>query len=156
MWKIPLVEISSQNSSPPPVSMKQEKKIILLEKIEEMLKNKAITLTQNKPEKFVSSNFIIPNKSSGFRPAINLKNLNVQPLSTTISKWKVYFFMNELLEEWDYVCKLNLKDVLFPVSLHKHSKKKKMQSFNRNKSCTNFFCLCFGLVLARRVFTKLT
>ena len=99
MWKIPLVEISSQNSSPPPVSMKQEKKIILLEKMEEMLKNKAITLTQNKPEKFVSSNFIIPNKSSGFRPAINLKNLNVQPLSTTISKWKVYFFMNELLEE---------------------------------------------------------
>ena len=101
--------------------------------MEEMLKNKAITLTQNKPEKFVSSNFIIPNKSSGFRPAINLKNLNVQPLSTTISKWKVYFFMNELLEEWDYVCKLNLKDVLFPVSLHKHSKKKKCRVSTETK-----------------------
>ena len=127
--------------------MKQEKKIILLEKIEEMLKNKAITLTQNKPEKFVSSNFIIPNKSSGFRPAINLKNLNVQPLSTTISKWKVYFFMNELLEEWDYICKLNLKDVLFPVSLHKHSKKKNAE-FQRKQKLYQFFLPLFQIGLS--------
>ena len=51
-------------------------KNIVQEEMEEMLKKKAIAPVQNKPDQFVSSIFIVPKKSSGFRPIINLKNLN--------------------------------------------------------------------------------
>ena len=66
-YKIPLLEIQSQNSSPHPVSINEEEKMI-----GEMLKKTAIATVQNKPEQFVSSIFIIPNKSSGFRPGFRL------------------------------------------------------------------------------------
>ena len=41
-YKILLVEIPSQNSSPPPVSMNEEEKMIVKEKVEEMQEKKAI------------------------------------------------------------------------------------------------------------------
>ena len=66
-YKIPLLEIQSQNSSPHPVSINEEEKMI-----GEMLKKTAIATVQNKPEQFVSSIFIFPNKSSGFRPGYQL------------------------------------------------------------------------------------
>ena len=50
--------------------------MILQAEIEEMLKNKAIAPVQNEPEQIINSIFIVSKKSSGFRPVINLKNLN--------------------------------------------------------------------------------
>ena len=49
-YKIHLLEIPSQNSSPLLVSMKEEKNMIVQEEIEEVLKKKSIVPVLNEPE----------------------------------------------------------------------------------------------------------
>ena len=49
-YKIDLLEIPSQNSSPLLVSMKEEKNMIVQEEIEEVLKKKSIVPVLNEPE----------------------------------------------------------------------------------------------------------
>ena len=95
--------------------------MIVLEKKEETLKKKVIALMQNKPEQFLNSIFIIPNKSSEFNPVINLKNLNYVEYNRF--KMERLFLLNELLETWDYLCKLNLKDTFFQCLFTKTLKK---------------------------------
>lgn len=56
--------------------MTEEEELEVGKEVEEMLKNKTVTLQQNKPEQFLNSIFIIPKKSEGFRSVINLRKLN--------------------------------------------------------------------------------
>ena len=127
-------------------------KMIVQEGIEEMLKKKTIAPVQNKPEQFVSSIFIDPKKSSGFRPVINLKNLNFY-VEYNHFKMESLFLLNELLGERDYLCKLNLKDAYYSVPLHQDSQK--YVKFQWSKKLHQFPCLCFGLASSPRVFAKL-
>lgn len=72
---------------------------------------------QNRSEQLLSSAFIIPKKSEGFHPVINLRGIN------PCSKYnhfmtKGIFPLNELLEKDDYLYKLDLKDYYFSLLLH--------------------------------------
>lgn len=72
---------------------------------------------QNRSEQLLSSTFIIPKKSEGFRPVISLGRIN------SCSKYNHFmttgiFLLNELLEKDDYLYKLDLKDYYFSVLLH--------------------------------------
>ncbi|XP_057302862.1 uncharacterized protein LOC130637025 [Hydractinia symbiolongicarpus] len=58
-----------------------------------------------------------------------------------------------LLNEGDRMCKLDLKDGYFSVPLHNFSKK--FMRFELSGNLYEFLCLCFGFVLAPRIFTKL-
>ena len=49
-YKIDLLEIPSQNSSPLLVSLKEEKNMIVQEEIEEVLKKKSVVPVLNEPE----------------------------------------------------------------------------------------------------------
>ena len=105
-YKISLVEIPSQNSSPRPVSKKEEERMIEHEEIEEIL---------NELEQFVSSIFIAPKKSSRLRPVINLKNLSSHAECNDF-KMEDLFLLNEFFEEGDDLFKLDLKTLIFSVS----------------------------------------
>ena len=48
-------------------------KVMALKEIEKMLKKEAIITAKNEEKQFISSMFIVPKKSDGFGPVINLK-----------------------------------------------------------------------------------
>ena len=61
--------------------------------------------------------------------------------------------LQNILEKRDYMCKLDLKDASFSVPLNPASRK--LERFLRTKKLYEFFCLCFGLDPAPRIFTEL-
>ena len=58
-YKIPLVEIPFQNYCPPPVSMKEELKMIVQENIEEMLKKESDSSSVKQARTVCKHNFDI-------------------------------------------------------------------------------------------------
>lgn len=62
-------------------------------------------------------------------------------------------FLKDLLQKGDYTTKLDMKDAYFLVSLHQESQEK--ARFKWKGKIYKFLCMCFGLGLAPRVFTKL-
>ena len=61
--------------------------------------------------------------------------------------------LQNILEKRDYMWKLDLKDASFSVPLNPASRK--LERFLRTKKLYEFFCLCFGLDPAPRIFTEL-
>ena len=55
--------------------------------------------------------------------------------------------LKEILEQSDYLCNLDLKDVFFCVSLNKQSRK--YVRFEWEGSLCELICLCFNLSLAQ-------
>ena len=61
--------------------------------------------------------------------------------------------LKHIIQEGDWMFKLDLKDAYFSVPLDRNSRK--FLRFQRNGTLYEFICLCFGLGPAPRVFTKL-
>ena len=59
-----------------------------------------------------------------------------------------------VLQKQVYICKIELKDAYFRVSLHKDSGK--LVQFLWLGNLYEFLCLCFSLVAAPRILTKLS
>ena len=95
---------------------------------------------------------MVPKKSSGFPPVINLRNQGSY-VEYNHFKMENLLLLKELLEEGDYLCKLDLKDVCFSVPLHQGSQK--YVKFQWKQKQFQFYYLCSVLDLSSRVFTKL-
>ena len=101
---------------------------------------------------FISTLFLVPKKSGGFRPVINLK-----PLNQFVEK--IHFKMEniqtaiESLNYGDYMVSLDLKDAYFSVPIFPPHRK--YLRFLWNNIRYEFTCLPFGYSLAPRVFTKI-
>lgn len=61
--------------------------------------------------------------------------------------------LKHLIQERDWMCKLDLKDRYFSIPLDQDSRK--FVSSRQKGTFCEFMCLCFGLGLVPRVFTKL-
>lgn len=61
--------------------------------------------------------------------------------------------LKKMLEQGDYLCILDPKDVYFLVSLSKHSKK--YVRFEQERSLYEFLCHCFGFGSVPKFFIKL-
>ena len=110
-----------------------------------------ISSTQHK--KFVSTcNIYRPKNDSGHRPVINLKKWN-KHIPYINFKMKGLFLLKEILLKGDYLCKIDLKDKFLTVPLN--LKSQTFVSFRWKDLIYQFLCLCFGLGLAPRMFTKL-
>ena len=79
------------------------------------------------------------------------KNLNVF-ISFLHFKMKGLHLLKDMLKEKHYMCKIDLKDAYFYVPLHR--KHRTFTRFCWESHLYKFFCLCFGLGLAPRIFTK--
>ena len=150
--QIPLLSEPTQFSSPSEVQTKQEEQILVDQEIEKMLEKQAIKSVQPSKDQFLSTLFLVTKKDGGYRPVVNLKNLNWY-IPYEHFKMEGLFLLKEILKKNDYMCKIDLKDAYFAVPLHSSSQKHIRLKWKGN--VYQFLCLCFGLSSAPRVFTKL-
>ena len=119
-----------------------------------MLNKGAIVVetTNHLEGEFISNFFLVKKKDGGNRPVINLKHLN-QFIPYQHFQMEGFHCLRNILKKGDYMCKLDLKDAYFSVPLNPASRK--FVRFLWSGKLYEFFCLCFGLGPAPRIFTKL-
>ena len=120
--------------------------------VESMLAKGAIREAVPKPNQFLSNVFVTPKGEGLFRPIINLKKLN-EYVPYHHFKMEGLKDLKHLLQEGDWMCKLDLKDAYFSVPLGTRSRK--LVRFRWKGKLYEFLCLAFGLGPAPRIFTKL-
>ena len=118
--------------------------------IEDMIRKKAVVRTEERG--FVSNVFIIPKKSGGSRPVINLKRLNTFIVYRHF-KMEGVNLIKHIVCTNDWMAKLDLKDAYFSVPIHKEDHR--FLQFKWKNSLFQFVCLPFGLSSAPWAFTKL-
>ena len=101
---------------------------------------------------FISNLFLVPKKSDGFRPVINLKPLN-HFLQEIHFKMESIQTAIESLNYGDYMVSLDLKASYFSVPIF--SPHKKYLRFVWKGVIFQFTCFPFGYSLAPRVFTTI-
>ena len=116
-----------------------------------MLDKDAIREAIHCKDQSVSHLFLASKKDVGQRSVINLEELN------TLIPYKHFkmaglHLLKEILEQGEYLCKLDLKDAYFSVPLNKQSRK--YVRFEYKTSLYEFLCLCFGLGPVLSLFTK--
>ena len=102
--------------------------------------------------KFLDNLFLLNKKDGGHRPVINLKFLN-SFIPYQHFKIQGMHLIKDLLQEHDFLIKIDLKDAYFGISLDKRSRKYILFQWEGN--LYEFLCLCFGLGPAPLIFTKL-
>ena len=151
-FKIPFLKRPTQERVPQTPHMDQEQADLILVEIENMLKKGAIQQTEHQAGEFISNISLVGKRDGGNRPVVNLRYLN-QFIPYQHFKMKGLFCLRELLQEEDYMCKVDMKDTYFSVPLHQSSRN--YVSFSWSGSLYEFLCLYFGLGTAPRIFTKL-
>ena len=101
---------------------------------------------------FLSNLFLADKSDRGKRPVINLKNLN-SFIPYQHFKMEGLHLMKDLLQDGDYMCKIDLREVYFTIPINQ--KYRKYLGFNWEGTLHEFLCLCFELGLAPLMFTKL-
>ena len=117
-----------------------------------MLKKGTIQQTEHQAGEFLSNTFLVGKRDEGNWPVVNLRYLN-QFIPYQHFKMEALFCLPELLQEGDYMCKLDLKDAYFSAPLHQSSRNYVRFSWSGN--LYEFLCLSFSLGPAPRIFTKL-
>lgn len=123
------------------------------EEIDSLLQKQAIIQVQETPQEFISTIFLVPKKSGGMRPIINLKPLNIF-VETIHFKMETLKTTLNLLQKGDYLVSVDMKDAYFSIPIH-HQHRKHLRFIWKNQRY-EFQCLPFGLKSAPRIFTKCT
>ncbi len=144
--------IPSQNFPPSAVAMSVEMQNVCDKEVADLLEKHAIVEVLDGSWGFLSSLFVIPKKSGGFRPIVNLKPLN-KFIQYEHFKMEGLETVKSLVRKGDWLVKLDLKDAYLTVPvLPAHQK---FLRFVWRKRTYQFSCLAFGLCSAPRIFTKL-
>ena len=117
-----------------------------------MLKKGAIQQTEHQDGELLSNILLVGKRDGGNQPIVNFTYLN-RFIPYQHFRMEGLFCLCELLQERDYIYKLDMKDAYFSVPLHQLSRNYIRFSWSGN--LYEFLCLCFGLGPAPRVFTKL-
>lgn len=122
------------------------------QEVRDLILKKTVREIVDGSEGFVWSLFVIPKKTGGFRPIVNLKPLN-KFIKYEHFKMENLQAVRFLLREGDWMVKVDLKDAYLTVPIHpSHQKFVRFQCQGR---IFEFTCLAFGLALAPRIFTKI-
>ena len=126
---------------------------IILQEVEKLLKKGAIEIVpwQDTHKGFYSTFFLVPKKSGGLRPVINLRPLN-RYLKKQHFKMDSLSTVLNLVQQGDWAISLDLTDAYMHIPIHKAHKK--FLRFCIQGKVYQFTCLCFGPAVAPRVFTK--
>ena len=89
--------------------MGQEQADLIQVEIENMFKKEAIQKTEHQAGEFLRKAFLVGKRYGGNRPVVNLRYLN-QFIPYQHFKMEGLFCLCELLQEGDYMCKLDIKD----------------------------------------------
>ena len=151
-YNIPFSEEPFQEVLPTTPRVNQEERILIESEVQEMLKKGAIQQVQSVKGEYLSNLFLVSKKDGGNRPVVNLKHLN-KFIPYQHFKMEGIHLLKDLLQEEDYMIKIDLNDAYFGVPLHKQARK--YVRFRWEGNLFEFLCLCFGLGPAPRIFTKL-
>ncbi len=135
-----------------PIFQKQEEECVE-EEIHSLISKAAISQVHvdSYNQSFLSNLFIVPKKGGGFRPVINLKCLN-EFIKPEHFKMEGMHMLKDVLQQNDFMVKLDLKDAYLTIPLHKDHRK--YLRFQWKGVQWEFNCLAFGLACAPRTFTK--
>ena len=141
-FKIPFSQTPFQFGPPQLARVNQEERLQINSEIKEMLRKGAIQKLKSEPGKFLSNLFLVNKKDGGHRPVINRKFLN-SFIPYQYFKMEGMHLIKDLLQEHDFLIKIDLKDAYFGIPLDKSSRK--YIRFQWEGSLYEFLCLCFGL-----------
>lgn len=136
-----------------PIPKNMTKLTLIQEEIDSLLQKQAIIPVLKTPKEFISTIFLVPKKSGGMRPIINLKPLN-NFVETIHFKMETLQTALNLLQKGDFLISVDLKDAYFSIPVHPHHRK--YLRFIWKEQRYEFQCLPFGLKSAPRIFTKCT
>ena len=111
-----------------------------------------IQQTEHQAGEFLSNISLVSKREGGNRPVVNLRYLN-QFILYQHFKMEGLFCLREILQEGDYMCKMDMKDAYFSILLHQSSRNYVRFSWSGN--IYEFFFLRLGLGLVPRIFTKM-
>ena len=117
-----------------------------------MFRKGAIKICRPLSTQFLSNLFLVAKNDGGHRPVINLKELN-KNIPYQHFKMEGLHYLKLMLQQGDYMFKLEMKDAYFSVPLNKISREK--VRFQWSGKLYEFIWLCFGLSPAHRIFTKI-
>ena len=132
--------------------MDREQEKALDQEIAEMVAKKAIEEVNPQKIHFISPMFVVPKKGGRWRPVLNLKSLN-QYVRKTHFKMEDIRNLKDILQENDFMAKLDLREAYFSIPMAEESRK--FLQFKWKRKCFQFTCLPFGLSSAPYIFTKL-
>ena len=108
--------------SPKPQQWNKDQKELIESEVKEMLEKGAISKVSHQEGEFLSQLFLVGEKDEGNRSVINLKNLN-KFVPYHHFKMERSHCLKLLLQNGDYMYKIDLKDAYFRVPLSKESRK---------------------------------
>ena len=152
-YSIDFVETRYQPKTPTRAKLKQIQEELVLEEVKEMLENGARREANHCKDQFVSHLFLVSKKDGGQRSAINMTYFN-RLIPYKHFKMEGFHLLKEILEQCDYLGKLDLKEAYVCIPLYKQSRK--YVCFKWDSSLYEFPFLCFGLGPVPRLFEKLT
>ena len=112
----------------------------------------AITEVPPNSPGFYSNVFLVRKASGGWRPVIDLKNLNAHIHAPHFGMFTTNSVLSSI-QKGDYAFKIDLQDAYFHVPIHPSSRK--YLRFALENKVSQFQVLSFGLNTAPRVFTRL-
>lgn len=120
--------------------------------IENLVLKNAVRETTPTSNSLYSNVFLVPRNGGELRPVINLKNLNSFLLYEHF-KMEGIQLLRDLMEEGDWLVKLDLKDAYLTINVAE--KFRKFLNFFWKNKIMEFTSLPFGIAIAPRVFTKI-
>ena len=150
-YHLELTRVPWQSKTMPEITCSLEEQGKISEEIKELLSKGAIVEATISKESFVSQIFLVEKKEGGQRPVINLKSLN-NFVKTEHFKMEGLHNLPDLIQQDDWMIKLDLKDAYLQVPIHQECHH--LLQFQWNSQIYQFQCLPFGLTSAPRVFSK--
>ena len=119
--------------------MSEQQSLLVDQEISKLEKG-AIQKAETAQEELLSNIFLVGKKNGENRPVINLKKLNAF-IPNEYFKMEGLHCLKFLLEQTDFLCKIDLKDAYFTIPLSKQSLK--YFRFKWSGNLYEFLCLCF-------------
>ena len=120
-FKIPFSQTPFQYGPSQSARANQEERLQINSEIKEILRKGAIQQLRSEPEEFLSNLFLVNKKDGGHQPVINLKFLN-SFIPYQHFKMEGMHLIKDLLQEHDFLIKIDLKDAYFGIPLDKSSR----------------------------------
>ena len=147
--------------SPPPLSRTlmsflmyqagSPRSLALRQEVEKMLSKDALEIVLDLGPGFSSRLFLVEKVTRGWRPLIDLSHLNEFVLQTPF-KMETVASMLLSVREGDFLASIDPKEAYFQISVHQSSRK--LLKLLSGETVYQFEALCFRLLTAPQVFTK--
>jgi hypothetical protein len=130
----------------------QEKREVLLKEVQDLVVKRALEPITDSSPGFYSHLFVVKKKTGGFRPVIDLKNLN-RHIYCPHFRMETDRSIRAQLKEGEWTTSIDLSDAYLHIPIHPRFRR--FLRIHIMGQTFQFKAMCFGLNVAPRVFTKL-